>query len=316
VAKVCGYENLLHEDTEMRLSACATVLGTLVYLVGCAATSQQTPVAADSVPAFESPVSFLSEGDTLRGTMYVAEGAGPHPTVLFFNGFEGFPEAPDFLSPVHEAGVNVLFFTYGGTWGSDGIFSIERVLADAQAALAFLRSPQTQATYRIDGTSVALYGLSFGGWAALSLASTDSSLNCVAARVPANLGALGRFLETSEPFRTAWIQNLRRLEADDSPVRVEARIEEVVAPLLERAGDFDAVALVPALQDRTVILFGAEQDEQTPIPLHFQPLVDALRETGMEQLTVLTAPGGHQDFRPEWDAAFIEWLREDCFGER
>lgn len=290
------------------------VLSSLVYLVGCAATGEQVAVSAVPAQASESPVSFVSEGDTLRGTMFVAEGAGPHPTVLFLQGFAGFPEAPGFLAPVHEAGHNVLFFTYGGTWGSDGLFSIDRVLADAQAALAFLRLPETRSAYRIDGNSVAVYGLSFGGWAALSLAAADSSLDCVAARVPADLGALGRLLKTSEPFRTAWIQNLRGLEADDSPVRVAGSVEEAMAPLVERTGDYDAVSLVPALRDRTVILFGAEQDEQTPITLHYQPLADAFRDTGMQKLTVVMAPGGHQDPRPEWDATIVEWLREDCFG--
>jgi uncharacterized protein len=298
----------------MRFLTRVIVLSSLVVPVGCAATTEQVPAAADTAQAFESPVSFVSEGDTLRGRMFVAEGAGPHPTVLFLNGFEGSPEPPDFLAPVHEAGHNVLFFTYGGTWGSDGLFSVDRVLADARAALAFLRSPEMRAAYRIDANAVAVYGLSFGGWAALSLAATDPSLDCVAARVPANLGALGRLLQTSEPFRTAWIQNMRGLEAADSPVRVAGSVEEAMAPLVERPGDYDAVSLVPALRDRTVILFGAEQDEQTPITLHYQPLADALRETGMERLTVVTAPGGHQDRRPQWDATLVEWFREDCFG--
>lgn len=298
----------------MRPLTRALVLSSLVYLVGCAAASGQMPAPAGTAQAFESPVSFVSEGDTLRGRMFVADGAGPHPTVLFLNGFEGSPEAPGFLAPVHEAGHNVLFFTYGGTWGSDGRFSVDRVLADARAALAFLRSSEARAGYRVDRNHVAVYGLSFGGWVALSLAATEPSLDCVAARVPANLGALGRMLKTSEPFRTAWIQNLRRLETDDSPVRVESSVEEAMTPLVEHADDYDAVSLVPALRDRTVILFGAEHDEQTPITLHYQPLADAFRATGMERLTVVTAPGGHQDRRPQWDATLVEWLREDCLG--
>ena len=300
----------------MRLLARVFALSSSVYLVGCAPTSKPMMPAAGSVQAFEAPVSFTSKGDTIRGSMFVAEGAGPHPTILFLQGFEGIPDPPDFLAPLHEAGYNVLFFTYGGTWGSDGRFSVDRVLTDAEAALTFLRSPETRATYRIDGNAVVPYGLSFGGWAAFSLAAADSSLGCVAARVPANLGAVGQLLATSEPFRTAFIQRMRRLEADDSPVRLGGSMEEAMAPITERADDHDVVRLAPALRDRAVILFGAEQDEQTPIALHYQPVADALRETGMERLTLRTAPGGHQDPRPEWDTTLVEWLREDCLGGR
>lgn len=300
----------------MRLIARVLMLGSLTYLVGCAATSETRTASAVPAQAVASPVSFVSEGDTLRGTMFVAEGAGPHPTVLFLNGFAGLPEAPDFLAPVHEAGYNVLFFTYRGTWGSDGLFSVDRVLADADAALAFLRSPETRAAYRIDGDAIAAYGISFGGWTALALAAKDSSVDCVAARVPANLGALGQLLGASEPFRTAWLRDMQGLEADGSPVRLGDGIGGAIAPLMERAGDYDLVPLAPALRNRAVILFGAEHDETTPFALHYQPVADALREAGTERLTLVTASGGHQDPRPEWDATVVEWLREGCFGTR
>lgn len=36
----------------------------------------------------------------------------------------------------------------------------------------------------------------------------------------------------------------------------------------------------------------------------------------MTDLTLVTAPGGHQDARPEWDAKLVRWLYEDCLDER
>lgn len=292
------------------------VLACLTLSVGCATTATDTPPGPSArAVAFEAPVSFVSEGDTLRGTVLVAEGAGPHPTVLFLSGFPGRPDPPGFLAPVYGAGYNVLFFPYRGTWGSDGLFSADNVLADAEAALALLRSPEARDAYRIDADAIAVYGTSFGGWTALSLAAADPDLDCVAATVVANVGAFGRQWRAAEPYRAAWRQTFDQMTAE-LPIRMAGGPAGTMADIMQRADDYDLVPLAPALRDRAVILFGAEQDEVAPIADHYQPVADALRGTGMERLTLGTAPGGHQDPQSEWDAELVEWLREDCFGGR
>lgn len=100
------------------------------------------------------------------------------------------------------------------------------------------------------------------------------------------------------------------------PIRMEGGPEGMMTAIMERADEYDLVPLAPALRDRAVILFGAEQDEVAPMADHYQPVADALRGGGTEGLTLMTAPGGHQDPQPEWDTELIEWLREDCFGGR
>lgn len=47
--------------------------------------------------AREAPVAFTSGGDTVRGTMRVEEGAGPHQTVHFPSGIAGWLQPPDVL---------------------------------------------------------------------------------------------------------------------------------------------------------------------------------------------------------------------------
>ena len=301
----------------------------IVLAIGCATSATDTSTvydvpgtdshaskAPDSAGAFESPVMFVSEGDSIHGSIAVAKGAGPHPTVLFLSGFPGWPEAPpELLDPIRAAGYNVLFFPYRGTWASGGRFSAENALADAGAAMAFLRSPEAVSTYRVDGDAIALYGTSFGGWTALSLAAEDPHLNCVGTTVPLNLGAMARQWSTEEDYRQGWYQTFEQMTAE-LPIRLESGPSQFMATIMDRADQFDLMAEVPALQDETIILFGAEQDEIAPLKVHYQPLADALSSSGMERLTLMTSPGGHQDLQPSWDAALIEWLRDDCFAGR
>ena len=297
----------------MRHIGHALALFGLAVVAGCASTSLET-TAADSISAeaFEAPIALLSEGDTLRGTVTVAEGAGPHPTVLLLNGFEGWPEAPGaFADPVTEAGYNLVFVPYRGTWASDGEFSTDHVLADVEAMIAFLRSPEARTAYRVDPEAIALWGVSFGGWAALSVAASDPDVECVAVQVVANVGAIGRQWSEAEPYRAAWEQNLGLIEAN-RPIRLEGGPTGAMGAIMEGADDYDLVPLAPALRGRTILMFGAEEDEVAPFAQHSQPVADALEATGMESLTLVTAPGGHGDPRPEWTTELVRWLDDDC----
>ena len=288
----------------------------LALLVGCASTPQQVPTEAVALgAAFESPVAFVSAGDTLRGVIHVPEGTGLHSTVLFFSGFPGLAETPPFVAAVAGAGYNVLFFPYRGSYASDGTYSPDHALASAEAALAFLRSPEARTRYRVDSDDIALWGESFGAWVGLSLAAADPSVECIAAGIVANLGELGRRLVASEPIRTAIEENFRQTEAN-LPIRLDGGPQGFVSTIMNRIEDYDLVPLMPALSDRTVFMFGAEEDETVPLADHYQPVADALEATGMTGLTLVTAPGGHVDPSPERIEQLIQWLGDDCFGDQ
>ncbi|HEX2138594.1 MAG TPA: alpha/beta hydrolase [Woeseiaceae bacterium] len=286
----------------------------LGWLAGCSPPAEGV-AKVSATPAQDAEVSFVSEGNTVTGTLHFAEGAGPHPTVLFLSGFPGWPESPDFLEPVRDAGYNVLFFPYRGTWGSDGLFSAENALADAEAALAFLRSPEAESEYHVDAEAIVPYGTSFGGWVALNLAAEKPRIDCVAAHVVANIGRMARQWQADDAYRDAWRQNFEQMSAE-LPIRLEGGAGAFMATLMERADEYDVVSALPALRGRTVILFGAEQDEVAPMDAHYLPIADGLAGGNTGDVTLMTAPGGHQDVQPSWDAELLSWLREDCIGGR
>jgi len=102
----------------------------------------------------------------MYSVIYIASGAGPHPTVLMLHGFPGNEKNLDLAYSVRRAGWNVLAPFYRGAWGSGGTFSFTHTLEDAQASIDFLRQPENVKKFRIDSNHIVLIGHSMGGFVA------------------------------------------------------------------------------------------------------------------------------------------------------
>ena len=109
------------------------------------------------------------EGSRLSGILYLANGLGPHPTVVLLHGLPGNEKNLDLAQVMRRAGFNVLFFHYRGAWGSEGDYLISRQPEDVAAAIGFLR--ENAVRYRIDVNAISLLGHSLGGYAALAAGS-------------------------------------------------------------------------------------------------------------------------------------------------
>jgi pimeloyl-ACP methyl ester carboxylesterase len=66
-----------------------------------------------------------------------------------------------------DAGWNVLYFNYRGSWGSPGDFSFTHCIEDAQSDIAYLRDDTKAAKLRSDPNTIVLIGHSMGGFVAL-----------------------------------------------------------------------------------------------------------------------------------------------------
>lgn len=117
----------------------------------------------------EKKVEFKVGSETLRGKLYVPEGKGPFPGVIFFHGSGGsggmyFDLAEKFASK----GIIGFAFNYRGAGLSDGVFEEQTLsmgIEDAKAALEFFISlPE------LDKKRIGLLGASFGGFLAGLLA--------------------------------------------------------------------------------------------------------------------------------------------------
>src|SRR5690348_815018 len=160
--------------------------GALAMLCGllaltCAACDRPAPPSPaiedapidKSVPAGMTAFVLDSEGAGMNAVVYTAAGAEPHPTLLLLHGFPGNEQNLDLAQAARRAGWNVLTLHYRGAWGSEGDFSFGHAAEDAANALAFLRTPEAVAKFRIDPRRIAVAGHSMGGFMAASAAAGD-----------------------------------------------------------------------------------------------------------------------------------------------
>ena len=135
----------------------------------------------------EHSVEFLSQGDTLRGTLFRPDDApdGPLPTVVMAGGWCYVKEIvlPHVARIVNLAGVQCLGFDYRGFGESDGArrqhldpwWQIE----DYKNAITYLESRDD-----VDADAIGALGISYSGGHVLILAATDPRLKAVVSIVP------------------------------------------------------------------------------------------------------------------------------------
>ena len=146
----------------------------------------------------ERVVEFRVGEDTLRGSLFIPDGKGPFPAVIFFHGSgstgDTYFEASEKLA---NSGILALMFNFRGCGISDGDFSKQTIgmgVEDAKAGLKYLLSLK-----EIDKSRIGLTGSSFGGFLA-ALLSSDYDFKSIALIVPASYSpALMNTFRTDTP---------------------------------------------------------------------------------------------------------------------
>jgi uncharacterized protein len=160
-------------------------------------------------PAEEQELQFKSSGSVIYGFEYVANGKGPHPTIILLHGLPGNERNLDLAQNLRRAGYNVIYFDYRGSWGSKGTFGFDNSIADSKAVIDFICDPAHAASMRVDTTRIALIGHSMGAGMALLSGINDKRVKAVAGisvfnpytllkgkDAPGNLSALKEYLLT------------------------------------------------------------------------------------------------------------------------
>lgn len=261
-------------------------------------------------PAATRAANFESRGSLLLGTMLVARGPGPHPTVVLLHGFPGDERNFDLAHVLRRAGQNVLVFHYRGSWGSGGVFSFSNVLEDVGSAFGFLRSREAREDYRVDPEGVVLVGHSMGGFAALVTAAVDPNVGAVGSVAGFNFGAYAEAVSHDEGAVRSTVE---AFEGELAPLRGATAVG-LVEEMLEHGEGWDLRSLAPELSGKEVLLVGATRDEEAPVGLHHRPLVGALRDRGAGRLTHLELDADHalSDKRVALARALLSWIGDDA----
>jgi uncharacterized protein len=268
----------------------AASLSALIFVAACASA----PTAAvDPAPAFDADfppsleeLSFDSHGDRLNGHAYLANGKGPHPTVVLLHGFPGNERNLDLAQDLRSDGFNVLFFHYRGAWGSEGTYTFTHVIEDVASATDFLRANAEK--YRTDPDKLILVGHSMGGFAALEATARDEKVACVAAIAPANLGGIADAFdanpEAAKGF-SAYSDTMQML----SGLTGASAIGEIMA----NRTAFDTRLLAPQLSGKSVLVIGGDKDTAVPVDSMVRPVITAYQAEPRINLTSAVLSGDH-----------------------
>ena len=131
-------------------------------------------------------IEFDAEGTTLRGWLYVPDGAtGPAPTIVMCHGYSAVKELflDAFAEVFCEAGFCALVYDNRNLGASDGE---PRQEIDPWAQVRDYRHAITYARTRdeVDGDRIGIWGSSYSGAHALVVGAIDRRVKCVVAQVP------------------------------------------------------------------------------------------------------------------------------------
>jgi uncharacterized protein len=291
------------------------LLATAALLVSCVCIhAQQSPITTDPVPDKQNPASMQSfqlpsHGALLNALIYIASGAGPHPTVILLHGFPGNEKNLDIAQTLRRAGYDVLYFNYRGSWGSPGEFSLTHSIEDTQSAIAFMRDLANAKNFRADPSNIILIGHSMGGFMARYAAAQDPSIKAVGLISAADM-AVDRVESLKPDQRKAAVNPIAKHLADEgmaplAGVTPQSLAEEIIA----NADTWNVPNLAPKLATRPILVITSD-DGLVPSNDAF---VSALNKSGTAHVTTLHIATDHaySDHRIALQQAILDFLKQN-----
>lgn len=266
------------------------------------------PVPDLAAPPAVEELTFESEGARLPGVLYLANGKGPHPTVLLLHGLPGNEKNLDLAQSLRRVGFNALFFHYRGAWGAEGAYRLTALAQDVAAAVEYLR--EHAGRYRVDPERISLLGHSMGGFASLAAGRRDRKIPCVGAMAPVNLGAIAEGIRRGDAISLgllAYADQLFMLRGFDSKAM---RADLMSAP----PAAIDTRLYTEGLRGKSVFLITGERDRVLPPASSFDPVVAAYQKDPAIRLAHHTIPGDHSfsQSRIQLTHLVADWLMRDC----
>jgi uncharacterized protein len=282
-------------------------LGTAAVVASPVGRPAYDPVAQDDIvadPAYPPKTvdaNFQSAGVGLTGSIFCAQGKGPHPTLLYARGFPDQLASSDILRVLRRAGYNVMSFYYRGTYGLGGVYSMQHSYEDLQAAVAFLRQESSVRTMGVDPNNIIPYGYSFGGPIALRLAAEDPNIHAVMLQDPTDL----------RPIKSMTSLDRKAMEDEIvSPLVPSANGKQILDEIVGQMGSWDPAHDVEGLSGKHILLAWASRgNEIDDKAAHADSLGALLGPRSHVSATVFDTDHGFTDKRIALTRDYLQWLK-------
>lgn len=267
----------------------------------------QDPVFDEKFPATQATFPIFSNESHLNAIIEIAQGEGPHPTIILLHGFPGNEKNFDLAHVFRRAGFNTLIFYYRGSWGSGGTYSFQNCLEDVEVVLDYLRDPTVSKSYRIDPTDIILVGHSWGGFVALYAGINDPKIRRIASISGFNIGAFGKLLHDKETIDNEMYDLLDNI----GPLRGTSG-KQLLEEIMNRQHFWDLTEFSAELVKIDVCITGAIHDEVLPIDFHHRPLIESIQEISDENLTTkeFSTTHSYSNHRIALTKFLLKWLNE------
>jgi acetyl esterase/lipase len=288
------------------LKACAFTWSLALSLAIPLIAQTAAPAPAKDPAGFQQML-VPSHGSNLLGVMYLAAGAGPHPTAIVFHGYPGYEQNLDLAQALRTHGWNVLAMHYRGSWGVKGNFSFAHAAEDADTQVRFLLDPANTQKYRIDPHHIVVMGHSMGGFMAASALAHNPQVAGAVLISAWNIGAdyeTHRHLGEAEPTLENEAKGLGE-EANLAPLSGTSAIE-LAREIHDHQKELNLLNLAPAIAPRPVFVITANEG----LAPSDHAVVDTLRKSGDMHVTERHWETDHSysGVRPELIDATERWL--------
>ncbi len=294
--------------------AALTVLtaGSSIGLSALAASPANVPAAIymdppvdPAHPAYGLGVQITNHGEVMNGMFYAPSGAGPHPVVVLIHGLPGNEQNLDLAQVLRRAGWAVVSYHYRGSWGSQGRFSIDGVLDDADAVVAELHRPEIIKRWNIDPKRIVVIGHSLGGFAAAHAGATAKDVLGTALIAPwdpsIDAAALSRLDKATQ-------DKVAETQFDDIDGRLTgATGKDIVAALAVRGAGWKLSDNAQALATRPLFIAVAERDSESCKVPRLLPAVEASHPVSL-QILKFNTDHGFNDHRIALETHLLNWI--------
>lgn len=258
-------------------------------------------------------VSVLINGKNGRilSTYYKAAGEGLHPAILICHGFPGCEQLVDLAQAFRRIGFHVMTFHYSGSWGSDGSYSFENCIGDAETVLDYMLA---HSELSIDMDRLFLLGHSLGGFVSAQLFAARREVRACALIAPADFGEMcilsDKLSQVKRALKEAFAEGSEWLKGTDG----ETLWEEIY----NNRNRYRFSSLAEKFLDRPLLLQGSKKDVITPIPFSQEPLRKAMEKMDAQyfQYVVLDTDHCHSDSRIQLTELLAEFFSRNCKADK